>query len=88
MTTHGHLPKLRVPRPLKGGIDFALFDKSQRRQAAVDAAIGQLFVQGISIRNLKAIARDLFGAPVSSPTVLNTTAVLEALRGVYPLRRT
>lgn len=78
VTTHGPLPKLRVPRLLEGGIDFTLFDKYQRRQAAVDAAIGQLFLQGISTRKLKAIARDLFGAPVSATTVSKTTAALDA----------
>lgn len=77
-TTYGALPSLRVPRLLEGGIDFTLFDKYQRRQAAVDAAIGQLFLQGISTRKLKAIARDLFGASVSATTVSNTTAVLDA----------
>ncbi len=77
-TTYGPLPKLRVPRLLAGGIDFTLFDKYQRRQAAVDAAIGQLFLQGVSTRKLKAIARDLFGAPVSAGTVSNAAAVLDA----------
>lgn len=77
-TTYGPLPKLRVPRLLEGGLDFTLFDKYQRRQAAVDAAIGQLFLQGISTRKLKRIAQDLFGAPVSATTVSKTTAVLDA----------
>ncbi len=29
VTTHGPLPKLRVPRLLEGGMDFNLFDKYQ-----------------------------------------------------------
>ncbi len=78
VTTHGPLPKLRVSRLLEGGLDFTLFDKYQRRQAAVDAAIGQLFLQGMSTRKLKAIARDLVGAPVSATTVSKTTAALDA----------
>lgn len=78
VTTYGPLPQLRVPRLLEGGIDFTLFDKYQRRQAAVDAAIGHLFLQGISTRKLKRIAQDLFGAPVSATTVSKTTAVLDA----------
>ena len=77
-TTYGHLAKLRVPRLLEGGLDFTLFDKYQRRQAAVDAAIGQLFLQGISTRKLKEIAQDLFGAPVSATTVSKVTTVLDA----------
>jgi transposase-like protein len=78
VTGHGPLAKLRVPRLLEGGVEFTLFDKYQRRWAAVDAAIGQLFLQGISTRKLKAIARDLFGAPMSASTVSKTTAVLDA----------
>lgn len=78
VTTHGPLPQLRVPRLLEGGVDFSLFDKYQRRQAAVDAAIGQLFLQGISTRKLKKIARDLFGAPVSAGTVSKAATVLDA----------
>ena len=78
LTTHGPLPKLRVPRLLEGGVDFTLFDKYQRRQTAVDAAIGQLFLQGVSTRRLKRIAQDLFGAPVRAGTVSKAAAVLDA----------
>jgi len=78
LTTHGPLPRLRVPRLLAGGVDFTLFDKYQRRQAAVDTAIGQLFLQGISTRKLKNIAQDLFGAPVSAGTVSKAAVVLDA----------
>jgi len=78
VTTYGPLPKLRVPWLLEGGIGFTLFNKYQRRQAAVDAAIGQLFLQGITTRRLKAIAQALFGAPVSAGTVSETAAVLDA----------
>ena len=59
-------------------MEFTRFDTYQRRQAAVEAAIGQLFLQGISTRKLTAIARDLFGASVSASTVSNTTAGLDA----------
>ena len=69
---------MRVPRLLAGGVDFTLFDKYQRRQAAVDTAIGQLFLQGISTLKLKNIAQDLFGAPVSAGTVSKAAVVLDA----------
>jgi len=78
-TTYGPLPKLRIPRLLEGGLDCTLFDKYQRRQTAVDAAIGQLFLQGISTRKLQRIAQDLFGAPVSATTVSKATAVLDGI---------
>jgi transposase-like protein len=78
VTTHGPLPRLRVPRLLEDGVDFTLFDRYQRWQAAVDAAIGQLFLQGVSTRKLKHIARDLFGAPVSAGTLSKAAVVLDA----------
>ena len=78
VTQYGPLPGLRVPRLLRGRVNFPCFEKYQRRQAAVDAALGQLFLQGISTRKLKAIPRDLFGAPVSASTVSKTAAVLDA----------
>lgn len=83
VTTHGPLRGLRVPRLLAGGVDFPLFDKYQRRQTAVDTAIGQLFLQGISTRKLKRIAQDLFGAPISAGTVSKAAAVLDADLQVY-----
>ena len=78
MTTYGPLPKLRAPQLLEGEIDLTLFDKYQWRQLAVDTAISQLFLQGISTRKLKAIAQALFGAPVSAGTVSKTVAVVDA----------
>lgn len=34
LTTHGPLPRLRVPRLLAGGVDFTLFDKYQSSKAS------------------------------------------------------
>jgi hypothetical protein len=87
LTTYGPLPKLRVPRLLERGFDFTLFNKYQRRQAAVDAAIGELFLQGISTRKLKAIAQALFGAPVSAGTMSKAAAVLDADLQAYQTKR-
>jgi len=78
ITQHGLLRRLKIPRLLEGGMDFSCFDHYQRRQGSVDAAIGQLFLQGISTRKLKSIARDLFGAPLSAGTVSNIASTLDA----------
>ncbi len=57
ITRHGPLRRLRIPRLLKGGMDFTCFDHYPypRRQGFIDAAIGPLFLQGISTRKLKSI---------------------------------
>jgi putative transposase len=64
-------------------MDFTCFDHYARRQGFIDAAIGQLFLQGISTRKLKSIAQDLFGAPVSTGTVSNVASALDADLQVY-----
>ena len=48
VTRYGLLQSLRVPRLAEGTADFELFDKYQRRRTDVDAAIGRLFLQGVS----------------------------------------
>jgi len=81
VTRYGLLEGLRVPRMTEGPMDFQLFDKYERRRPDVDAAIGRLFLQGVSTRRLRRIAEDLFGRAVSATTVSRTTGYLaEELR--------
>jgi putative transposase len=77
VTRYGLLEDLRVPRTSEGPMDFHLFDKYKRRRPDVDAAIGRLFLQGVSTRRLKSIAKELFGQEVSATTVSKTAAYLD-----------
>jgi putative transposase len=77
VTRYGLLEDLRVPRMAEGPMDFHLFDKYKRRRPDVDAAIGRLFLQGVSTRRLKSIAKELFGQEVSATTVSKTAAYLD-----------
>jgi putative transposase len=77
VTRYGLLEGLRVPRLAEGPVDFQLFDKYERRRPDVDAAIGRLFLQGVSTRRLRRIAEELFGCPVSATTVSRTTGYLD-----------
>ncbi len=77
VTRYGLLEDLRVPRLAEGATDFELFDKYQRRRPDVDAAIGRLFLQGVSTRRLKSIAKELFGQEVSATTVSKTASYLD-----------
>lgn len=52
-----------------------LFLEHRRRDA--DAALGRLFLSGVSTRKLKSIAREPFGKEVSSQTVSHTLAYLD-----------
>lgn len=77
VTRYGLLEDLRVPRKAEGPVGFQLFDKYERRRTDVDAAIGRLFLQGVSTRRLRSIARELFGCEVSSTTVSRTSGYLD-----------
>jgi len=62
---------------VEGPMDFQLFDKYERRRPDVDAAIGRLFLKGVSTRRLRRIAEELFGCEVSATTVSRTTGYLD-----------
>jgi putative transposase len=77
VTRYGLLEELRVPRMAEGPVDFQLFDKYERRRPDVDAAIGRLFLEGVSTRKLRRIAVELFGREVSATTVSRATGYLD-----------
>ena len=86
VTRYGFLEDLRVPRTSEGSMDFHLFDRYKRRRPDVDAAIGRLFLQGVSTRRLKSIAKELFGQEVSATTVSKTAAYLDGELKQYQTR--
>lgn len=86
VTRYGFLEDLLVPRLAEGPMDFQLFNKYERRRSDVDAAIGRLFLQGVSTRRLKGIARELFGQEVSATTVSRTASYLDEELKQYQTR--
>ena len=72
LTKFGLIEGIRVPRMDKGGIEFTVFERYERRRRDVDAAIGQLFLNGRSTRKLKGIAKELYGKEISAQTVSNS----------------
>jgi len=78
LTKYGLIEDIRVPRPDKGGGEFSVFDRYERRRRDVDAAIGRLFLNGISTRKLKGIARELYGQEISPQTVSTVSSSLDA----------
>ncbi len=83
LTRYGMIEDLIVPRIREGGIEFRLFEKYQRRQYEVDAAIGRLFLLGVSTRKLKKFAREFLGMEISASTVSNTTETIEKEMEVF-----
>ena len=77
LTKYGNVEGIQVPRVIGLPVEYDVFERYQRRATSIDAAIGCLFLNGISTRKLRSIARDLFGRPVSAQTVSKCTAYLE-----------
>lgn len=67
-TTVGVIEDLPVPRTRKR-FQTQLFEKYQRRQAALDEAIGEMFVKGISTLQVGAVMETLNGIKPSPSTV-------------------
>src|SRR6266542_852205 len=80
-TTMGQIEDLRVPRvrmpdgSSPGG--WATFDRYERRTYELDRLIGQLFLAGVSGRNLERVSAELWGKKVSRSTVSRAIEVFE-----------
>ena len=77
LTRYGVVDEIHVPRMDKGGMEFTVFDRYEHRRRDVDAALGQLFLNGISTRKLKGIAREIYGKEISPQTVSATLSSLD-----------
>jgi putative transposase len=77
LTRYGPIEALGVPRAEGMRTDFQVFDRYQRKRQDVELALGQLFLQGVSTRRLRGIARELFGQEVSPTTVSRAATYLD-----------
>jgi putative transposase len=53
--------ELRVPQDRQGRFSTAIFERYQRSEKALVAALAQMYVQGVSTRKVKAITEELCG---------------------------
>ena len=53
--------ELRVPQVRQGRFSTQLFERYQRSERALVAALGEMYVQGVSTRKVKAITEELCG---------------------------
>jgi transposase-like protein len=77
VTTAGKVEQLPVPRS-RGGFRTQLFERYQRRQAELDAAIGEMFVFGASTPRVGEVVETLTGSHPSPSTVSRVFHTLEA----------
>lgn len=70
--------EIRIPRLAEGSYDLEIVDRWGRRQAALDEAIGRLFLAGVSTRRLERVAEELWGIGLSRSQVSEVTKALDA----------
>ena len=76
LTTHGNM-RLRIPRLRKTNFRTKVFANYQRRMAAVDRALKDIFLAGVSTRRVGEALSCLLDAPVSATTVSKVTKTLD-----------
>jgi len=77
VTRFGLVEDIRVPRTDSGGMEYDVFGRYEQRRRDVDAAIGLMFLSGVSTRKIRGIARTIYGKEVSPQTVSNTLSYLD-----------
>jgi hypothetical protein len=77
LTTAGKCEDLSVPRT-RGGFRTQVFERYQRRQAALDTAISEMFVFGTSTTRVGEVVETLTGEHPSPSTVSRVFHTLEA----------
>ncbi len=78
-TSFGPIENIKVPRSRNGLFQPSMFEKYQRRQEAVNQAITNCFLLGVSTRNVKNVLKPLLGVNISASTVSNVTKELDKL---------
>lgn len=69
--------ELRVPRDRDGRFSTELFDRYQRSEKALMAALAEMYIQGVSTRKVKAITEELCGHAFSASTISATVKQLD-----------
>jgi putative transposase len=69
--------ELRVPQDRQGRFRTEVFERYQRSEKALTAAMMQMYLQGVSTRKVKAITEELCGHEFSSASVSRILAALD-----------
>jgi putative transposase len=77
LTTRVGRIELRVPQDRQGRFRTEVFERYQRSEKALTAAMMQMYLQGVSTRKVKAITEELCGHEFSSASVSRIVAALD-----------
>jgi len=70
--------ELRVPQDRAGRFSTELFERYQRSERALVAALAEMYVQGVSTRKVKAITEELCGHSFSASSISSINQRLDA----------
>ncbi len=79
--------ELRVPQDRNGEFSTALFERYQRSEKALVAALAEMYVQGVSTRKVKAITEELCGHSFSASTISQINKRLDEALERFACRR-
>lgn len=79
--------ELRVPQDREGNFSTDVFDRYQRSEKALVAAMMQMYVQGVSTRKVKAITEELCGYEFSASTISRLNKRLDEQLRQFARRR-
>lgn len=87
LTEFGLLEEIRVPRDREGDYRTRVFPRYQRRRRQVDGLVRDMFLRGVSTRQVREVVKPLLGEGVSPQTVSRITRSLDAEVRRYHCRR-
>jgi putative transposase len=79
--------ELRVPQDRQGRFRTEIFERYQRSEKALVAALTEMYVQGVSTRKVKAITEELCGHEFSAATISRMNETLDAELDKFAGRR-
>lgn len=79
--------ELRIPQDRKGLFRTELFERYQRSEKALFAALTEMYIQGVSTRKVKAITEELCGHSFSASSISEITRKLDGQLEAFATRR-
>ena len=79
--------ELRVPQDRDGRFSTRLFERYQRSEKALVAALAEMYVQGVSTRKVKAITEELCGHAFSASSISEINKKLDGELAAFASRR-
>src|SRR5512138_591782 len=87
LTTRVGTLELRVPQDRDGRFRTELFERYQRSEKALVAALAEMYVQGVSTRKVAAITEQLCGHEFSASAISSVVARLDEQLDEFATRR-